>query len=243
MTTRRNLLRAAALTPVMATLPALACNAVAEADPSIIATRAYMVARAAYAEACNEWASDEEVDAALQAESRAAIVALSTVPTTPAGLRTFCEFGAWLLRADEADLANWFPGNRMAGTDKRSAEEMYFATLAAAAALLPAAPQDIGTMPACVPAPALPRPEPLADMIRAFREEEATLRSFPGDIPEDFEHAAFRALGDDELPPAQSREVALDALRLAVRLGDEVSGDYAGTNLTRAALAFFEARA
>jgi len=159
-------------------------------------------------------------------------------------VRAFCEFGAWLLSVDEAELCEWFPGHRIAGADQRSAEEMYFTTLnSAARALLPAAPQGMGTMPVCVSAPALPRPEPLADMIRAFREEEATLRAFPGDIPEDFEHKAFRALGDDELPPAQSREVALDALRLAVRFGDEVSGDYAAPNLARAALAFFEARA
>lgn len=242
MTTRRNLLRAAALAPVVAALPALAYNV--EPDPAIAATRAYMAARAAYVEACNEWASEEEVAATFDVECRAAVVALSTVPTTPAGLRAFCEFGIWLMSVDEAELSQWFPGARIAGVDQRSAEEMYLSTLGtASAALLPAVPQDIGAVPVCVPAPTLSSPEPLADMIRAFREEEATLHAFPGDIPEDFEHVAFRALGDDELPPAQSREVALDALRLAVRFGDEVSGDYAGTNLTRAALAFFEARA
>lgn len=242
MTTRRNLLRAAALAPVVAALPALACSA--EPDPAIIAVNAYKVARAAYVDACQRWESDDEVDATFDVESCTAIVALSTVPTTPAGLRAFCEFGIWLMSVDEAELSQWFPGARIAGVDQRSAEEMYLSTLGtASAALLPAVPQDTGTMPVCVSAPVLPRPEPLADMIRAFREEEATLRALPGDIPEDFEHAAFHALGDDELPPAQSREVALDALRLAVRLGDEVSGDYAGTNLTRAALAFFEARA
>ena len=79
-------------------------------------------------------------------------------------------------------------------------------------------------------------------MIQAYREEEATLKSFPGDIPDDFEHAAFNAL-DDELPPARSREVALDALRLSVRIGEDFPGDRAGTNLARAALAFFEASA
>ncbi|WP_428031798.1 hypothetical protein [Ancylobacter sp.] len=242
MTTRRNLLRAAALAPVIGALPALAWST--EADPSINAVNAYKVARAAYVDACQRWESDEDVDATGRIESLAAIAALSTVPTSPAGLRSFCEFAGWLLSVGEADLTYWWPGRGTAGADQRTGEDMYFATLAAAAAaLLPAAPQDIGALPVSVPAPALPSRDPLADMIRAFHDEEAVMRSFPGDIPDDFEHAAFAALGDDELPPAQSREVALDALRLAVRLGDETPGDYATPNLARAALAFFEARA
>lgn len=237
MTTRRNLLRAAALAPVVAALPALACNA--ETDPAIIAIRAYKEARALWCAA----EDDIQLDARGDVESLAAIAALSTVPTTPAGLRAFCEFGAWLLAVGEAELGEWFPGRGM-DANQLCAEEMYFATLKSAArTFLPAAPQDMGAVPVCVPSPALSSPEPLAKLIRAFHDEEAVMRSFPGDIPDDFEHAAYAALGDDELPPAQSREVALDALRLAVRLGDEAPGDYAGTNLTRAALAFFEARA
>ena len=237
MTTRRNLLRAAALAPVVAALPALACNA--ETDPAIISIRAYKEARALWCAA----EDDMQLDARGEVESLAAIAALSTVPTTPAGLRAFCEFGAWLLDAGEAELGEWFPGRGM-DANQLCAEEMYFATLnSAARTFLPAAPQDIGTVPVCVPAPALSSPEPLAELIRAFHDEESDMCSFPGDIPDDFENPAFAALGDEELPPAQSREVALDAMRLAVRLGDEASGDYAGTNLTRAALAFFEARA
>ncbi|WP_131833511.1 hypothetical protein [Ancylobacter aquaticus] len=234
---RRNLIRGAALAPLLGALPAPACSA--EADPSIIAVNAYKVARAAYVDACQRWDSDDEVDATNRIESLAAIAALSTVPTSPAGLRSLCEFASWLVSVGEAELSEWRPGYGTAGADQRTGEDMYFATLAAAAAaLLPAAPQDMGTMPVCVPAPV--RHDPLADMIRAFHDEEVVMRSFPGDIPEDFEHAAFAALGDEELPPALSQEVALDALRLSVRLGDEAPGDYAAPNLARAALAFFE---
>lgn len=81
--------------------------------------------------------------------------------------------------------------------------------------------------------------EPLAAMIRAYRDEDAVVQSFPGDIPEDFEHAAFMALTDYDLPPARSRAVALDALRLAIEFG-KAHAD-ASVGLTAAALAYFEA--
>lgn len=241
MTTRRNLLRAAALAPVVAALPALACNP--EADPAIVATRAYMAARAAYVAACDEWASDQQVEAAGLAESSAAIVALSTVPTTPAGVRAFCEFGAWLLGVDEAELSEWFPGHRIAGADQRSAEEMYFTTLnSAARALLPAVPQDIGTIPLSATAP--PATEPLAKLISAYRSECAALNANEDGFLAGNRNDAFDALNEVEgLPTAQSREVALDALRLALEIESGMMGEAAVPNLVQAALAHFERQA
>ncbi|QFR34714.1 hypothetical protein [Ancylobacter sp. TS-1] len=140
MTTRRNLIRAAALAPVIVALPALACNA--EADPSIIAISAYRVARAAYVAACTEWATDEEINAACDVECRAAIVALSTVPTTLAGVRAFCEFGTELARESSeisGGLRDYTPGIPLRLLDVPNAEEMFFATLERAMRLLPPA--------------------------------------------------------------------------------------------------------
>lgn len=142
MTTRRNFVHAAALAPLIAALPAIA--APKENDPAIIAIQSFREARAIYAEATRHWRSDEEVNCASSADCFAVIAALTTVPTTAAGFRAFCEFGSWLLSFDEAEdggLGNWRPGNNLdlPGVDVRTADEMYFATLAKAArSLLPA---------------------------------------------------------------------------------------------------------
>ena len=100
------------------------------ADPSIAAIEAYRAAHRVFTDAPD----DDALESASKAESVAAIAALTTVPTTAAGLRAFCEFGAWLLSVGETELHAWTPGD-----PERDAEQMYLTTLATAARhLLPA---------------------------------------------------------------------------------------------------------
>lgn len=142
MTTRRNFMRAAATVPVLVAIPAAA--SICEPDPAIRAIKTYREVRAIYADAVHRWESDEEVNSTSRAECVAAVAALTTVPTTPAGFRDFCQFGAWLLSLDEGGdggLANWWPGDNsdLPSVDVRDAERMYLATLAEAGrAILPA---------------------------------------------------------------------------------------------------------
>lgn len=132
MTTRRNLIRAAAATPILAAFPTAA--SIYEPDPSLIAIQTYREARAVYVEACQRRESEAVVDAMNQAECIAAVAALTTVPTSSAGLRAFSEFGAWLLSVGEDQLAEWFPArNSDVRLDGRDAETMYLTTLATAA--------------------------------------------------------------------------------------------------------------
>ncbi|GAB4069583.1 hypothetical protein KHC28_15235 [Ancylobacter sonchi] len=80
-------------------------------------------------------APHEALEAAGDAECAAAFQLLTTSPTSLAGFLAFCEWGEEVQIAErerEGNLAEWFPGYRMAGTTD-DAETLFFRTLAGAA--------------------------------------------------------------------------------------------------------------
>lgn len=82
-----------------------------------------------------EGVPDEVMDAAVDADSTAAVRALTTVPTSLEGLRAFCEFGAKMSVVErertEPGMAGFYPAS-----GDQDAEELFMATLLRAATTL-----------------------------------------------------------------------------------------------------------
>lgn len=95
-----------------------------------------------------------------------------------------------------------------------------------------------------VPAPALAsEADPLHDLVRAYRDECASLNAIPGDIPDDEPMPVWHALNGGALPAAATKEGAMEALRLAIDLHEDFASVDAVPNLMRAALGFLEGAA
>lgn len=134
--TRRHVIACAAVLPVL-TQAALSAS-VCEPDVSVLAIAEW---RDAFSrtDALTD-AADDVIDAAAAVENAAALKALTTVPTTTAGLAAFCLFGkglvdAWLSRDAMAVLGDYRPGFDMHADnpERRTAERLFVDTLAEAA--------------------------------------------------------------------------------------------------------------
>lgn len=161
-------------------------------DPIFAAAEAWRKARAGFEAACErETVDDQQAIALLNEESRKAIAALTTAPTTLPGLLTFCEMGAEMSRISiEAGggMGDWTPGLPI-GVDVPSGEEMFIDAVVKAARALIASPS--------VPA-AESNTDPAVVAIEKHRALWLVANSGPGDETEeaagDAEWQAFRAL-------------------------------------------------
>lgn len=83
--------------------------------------------------------------------------------------------------------------------------------------------------------------EPLKRLMDAYATECSALEGGFGDTPEGPALPAWDAINsEDGLPPAQSREVALEALRLAIEMAPDFGNMPGPANLTASALAYFK---
>lgn len=82
--------------------------------------------------------------------------------------------------------------------------------------------------------------DPVAAMVAAYRDECTRLNAIKGDISEDEPMPVWDALGAEEFPVATTKEGAVEALRLAIEMGDENMRLDPMSNLLRSALGFFE---
>jgi hypothetical protein len=158
-TTRRDALRKIGLAGSLITIPAVAgvmatnraeaatCSLPAgEPDRALFeAIRDWRVINIAYL-GIDGW-EDEDCDALSNQQSAAVLRVFDIAPTTLAGLRALCEFGAELMSSQRtvgSDLGAYTPGGSI-GVSAPSAEELLITALnRAAATLLPAASEAGG---------------------------------------------------------------------------------------------------